>query len=94
MMKHVMVLMKKIVGSAPNFPHGTIDPIPELAKLALKHKIGMHVDCCLGGFFLPFAKKLRPEGYYPDFDFSVPGVTSISADTHKVMLIKAQFTQK
>lgn len=70
-----------LVGSAPHFPHGIIDPIEDIAKLARKHGIGMHVDCCLGGFLVPFMKKA---GFEIDpFDFQVPGVTSISADTHK-----------
>lgn len=70
-----------LVGSAPAFPHGTIDPIPELAVLALERGIGFHTDACLGGFVLPWAEKL---GYpIPPFDFRVPGVTSMSADTHK-----------
>lgn len=70
-----------IVGSAPGFPHGVIDPIEELAQVARKQGICLHVDCCLGGFVLPFARKL---GYdIPPFDFQVPGVTSISADVHK-----------
>ena len=70
-----------LVGSAPHFPHGIIDPIEDIAKLARKHGIGVHVDCCLGGFLVPFMKKA---GYEIDpFDFQVPGVTSISADTHK-----------
>jgi glutamate/tyrosine decarboxylase-like PLP-dependent enzyme len=71
-----------IAGSAPNFPHGIIDDIEELGKLALKYKIGMHVDACLGGFLLPFMEKAG----FPlkeKFDFRVPGVTSISVDTHK-----------
>lgn len=50
-------------------------------QLALAHNVGLHVDCCLGGFVLPFARSLR--GNIPDFDFVLPGVTSISADTHK-----------
>lgn len=70
-----------LVGSAPNFPQGTIDPITELSNLALKYKLGLHVDCCLGGLLLPFWKKIGEE--VVPFDFSVPGVTSISADTHK-----------
>jgi sphinganine-1-phosphate aldolase len=70
-----------IVGSACDFPRGVVDPIPELATLAQEHGIGMHVDSCLGGFMLPFVKKLGYE--VPDFDFSVPGVTSMSADVHK-----------
>ena len=70
-----------IVGSAPSFPHGAIDPIQELSGLALAHGIGFHTDACLGGFVLPWAEKL---GYpVPLFDFRLPGVTSISADTHK-----------
>ena len=70
-----------IVGSAPSFPHGTVDPIDELSELAFARGIGFHTDACLGGFVLPWAKKL---GYnVPAFDFSLRGVTSISADTHK-----------
>jgi len=70
-----------IVGSACDFPRGVVDPISDLATLAQNRGIGMHVDSCLGGFMLPFVKKLGYE--VPDFDFSVPGVTSISADVHK-----------
>jgi sphinganine-1-phosphate aldolase len=70
-----------IVGSAPSFPHGAIDPISELSELAREHGIGFHTDACLGGFVLPWAEKL---GYpVPPFDFRLPGVTSMSADTHK-----------
>jgi len=70
-----------IVGSAPSFPHGVIDPIEELSELARERGIGFHTDACLGGFVLPWAKKL---GYpVPPFDFRLPGVTSMSADTHK-----------
>lgn len=71
-----------IVGSAPNYSVGSIDPIVELGEIATKYGIGLHVDCCLGGFFLPFAKKDK-SNEIPPFDFSVKGVTSISADTHK-----------
>ena len=70
-----------MVGSAPGFPHGTIDPIEELSALAVERGIGFHTDACLGGFVLPWAEKL---GYpVPPFDFRLPGVTSMSADTHK-----------
>ena len=70
-----------IVGSAPSFPHGMIDPIEELSELAREKAIGFHTDACLGGFVLPWAEKL---GYaIPAYDFRLPGVTSISADTHK-----------
>ena len=70
-----------LVGSAPNFPFGTFDPIKELSELAYDKNIGMHVDACLGGFIDPFAKELGFK--IPDFDFSLEGVTSISMDTHK-----------
>jgi sphinganine-1-phosphate aldolase len=70
-----------IVGSAPSYPHGVIDPIDEIAKLASKRNIWFHVDACVGGCLAPFVKKL---GYpVPDFDFSIPAVTSISVDLHK-----------
>jgi glutamate/tyrosine decarboxylase-like PLP-dependent enzyme len=70
-----------LVASAPGFPHGVIDPVEELAALAERKGIGCHVDCCLGGFVLPWAERL---GYpVPPFDFRLPGVTSMSADTHK-----------
>jgi sphinganine-1-phosphate aldolase len=70
-----------IVGSAPSFPHGIIDPIAEMSSLALDAGIGFHCDACLGGFVLPWAERLGR--YVPPFDFRLPGVTSISADTHK-----------
>ena len=70
-----------IVGSAPCYPYGVIDPIPELAALAQERGICCHVDACVGGFLLPFLRRL---GYpVPPFDFAVPGVTSMSADLHK-----------
>ncbi|HKW59936.1 MAG TPA: aspartate aminotransferase family protein [Candidatus Dormibacteraeota bacterium] len=70
-----------LAGSAPNYAHGVVDPIEELGALALEHDIGLHVDGCLGGFILPWGERLGLE--VPRFDFRVPGVTSISADTHK-----------
>lgn len=70
-----------LVGSAPSYPHGVVDPIPELARAAAARDLLCHVDACVGGFVLPFARRL---GYpTPAFDFAVPGVTSISADLHK-----------
>ncbi len=70
-----------LVGSATNYGYGTIDRIGELGELALEHGIGLHVDGCLGGFILPWGEAL---GYdLPRWDFRVPGVTTISADTHK-----------
>ena len=70
-----------IVGSAPNFPHGIVDPNEEMSEIARQRGICFHVDACLGGFVLPWAEKLG----YPvnPFDFRLPGVTSISTDTHK-----------
>jgi len=70
-----------MVGSAPSYPHGVVDPIEELAAIAQERGMLFHTDSCVGGFMLPFIRKL---GYdVPPFDFSVPGVTSISADLHK-----------
>jgi glutamate/tyrosine decarboxylase-like PLP-dependent enzyme len=70
-----------VVGSTPGFPHGVIDPIPELSDMARERGVGFHTDACLGGFVLPWAERL---GYpVPPFDFRLPGVTSMSADTHK-----------
>jgi sphinganine-1-phosphate aldolase len=70
-----------LVGSAGTYPHGVIDPIEALSELALEHDLGLHVDGCLGGFILPWAERLGRE--VPTWDFRLPGVTSISADTHK-----------
>ncbi len=70
-----------LIGSAPSYPTGTVDPIKALSEIALANNIGMHVDACLGGFLIPFAEKA---GFpLPDFDFRLPGVTTISCDTHK-----------
>lgn len=81
-----------LVASCPNYPHGIIDPIPALSRIAVQHRIPLHVDCCLGsflvpllakaGFAAPFRNSTEPseEGF---FDFRSPGVTSISVDTHK-----------
>ena len=72
-----------LVGSVPNFPHGIGDDIVGIGKLATKYDIPLHVDCCLGSFIVAFMEKA---GYGEDiepFDFRVPGVTSISCDTHK-----------
>lgn len=70
-----------VVGSAPSYAQGVIDPIPQLAAAAAERGTLMHVDACVGGFFLPF---LEQAGHtVPPFDFRVPGVTSISLDLHK-----------
>ena len=70
-----------IVGSAMAWPHGVVDPIAALGKLASDRGVRLHVDACVGGFVLPFARRLGRE--VPAFDLSVPGVSSISADLHK-----------
>ncbi len=70
-----------LVGSAPSYPHGVIDPIENLGQVAQQHHLPLHVDSCLGGFLLPFIEKNGRK--VPPFDFRVPGVTSISADVHK-----------
>ncbi|HXD80772.1 MAG TPA: aminotransferase class V-fold PLP-dependent enzyme [Candidatus Acidoferrum sp.] len=78
---HVTKNTVALVGSAANYAHGLIDPIDQLSDIALKHDLGLHVDGCLGGFILPWGERLGLD--IPRFDFRVPGVTSISADTHK-----------
>jgi sphinganine-1-phosphate aldolase len=70
-----------LVGSAVSYAHGVVDPIPELGRLALERDLLLHVDGCIGGFVLPYFRRLGRE--VTDFDFSVPGVTSMSMDFHK-----------
>ena len=70
-----------ILGSAPEYPHGSIDPIEAMGAIAQRHGIPLHVDACVGGFILPF---MAMNGVVlPPWDYRVPGVTSISADLHK-----------
>jgi sphinganine-1-phosphate aldolase len=70
-----------VVGSAPPYPLGIVDPISDIAAVALEHDLWMHVDACIGGFMLPFAEDLGE--VVPKFDFRIAGVTSMSADLHK-----------
>ncbi|NND68432.1 MAG: aspartate aminotransferase family protein [Halioglobus sp.] len=70
-----------ILGSAPEYPHGTIDPIAAMGEIAQKKNIPLHVDACVGGFILPFMAMNGED--IPPWDYRVPGVTSISADIHK-----------
>lgn len=70
-----------LVGSAPDYPHGLVDPIVDLGEIAQRHNLPLHVDSCVGGFFLPFLEQIGRD--VPLWDFRVPGVTSISADLHK-----------
>ncbi len=71
-----------LVGSAPQYPQGVIDPIPELAALAADAGANFHTDACMGGFVLPFMEQLGHD--VPPWDFRVDGVTTISADIHKL----------
>lgn len=70
-----------ILGSAPEYPHGTIDPIAKMGELAEAKGVPLHVDACVGGLILPFMEMNGVQ--LPEWDFRVPGVTSISADLHK-----------
>lgn len=70
-----------LMGSAPQYPQGVIDPINEIAALAKKKNLLCHVDACVGGFMLPWLEQLGAD--IPPFDFRIDGVTSISADLHK-----------
>mmetsp|Transcript_41704 Transcript_41704/g.116225 ORF Transcript_41704/g.116225 Transcript_41704/m.116225 type:complete len:552 (-) Transcript_41704:450-2105(-) len=84
-LRHMLSLVDSntvaIVGSACQFAHGTVDPIESMAKISLSKNIGLHVDCCLGGFLVPFMEKAGFQ--LPLVDFRVKGVTSISCDPHK-----------
>jgi hypothetical protein len=78
----------QVAGSAINFPDGCQDDIVGLSKLAKRYNIGLHVDCCLGSFIMPFLEKA---GFPSEpFDFRVEGVTAISCDTHKVRFFHFQ----
>lgn len=70
-----------LVGSAPPYSHGRVDPVPALGDLARRRDLWLHVDACVGGFLAPFLRRLGRS--VPEFDLGVPGVTSISADLHK-----------
>ncbi|MCO5169873.1 MAG: aspartate aminotransferase family protein [Planctomycetes bacterium] len=70
-----------LVGSAPSYPHGVVDPIADLGALAADRGLLLHVDACVGGWLLPYYRRLGAA--VPDFDLSVPGVTSLSVDLHK-----------
>jgi len=70
-----------LVGSAVSYAHGVVDPIREIGQIALEHNLLLHVDACMGGFLLPYFRRLGAP--VPDFELNVPGVTSISMDLHK-----------
>lgn len=70
-----------ILGSAPEYPHGLVDPIEDMGEIAGRHDVPLHVDACVGGFILPFMAMNGAR--LPPWDYRVPAVTSISADLHK-----------
>jgi len=70
-----------LIGSAPCWPYGQYDPIDEIGAVAVRHKLWLHVDACVGGYLAPFAERLGVR--LPPWDFRVEGVRSISADLHK-----------
>ncbi|MCO5203280.1 MAG: aminotransferase class V-fold PLP-dependent enzyme [Chloroflexi bacterium] len=70
-----------LYASAPSYSLGMVDPIPELGAIAAERGLWLHVDACVGGILAPFVREVGYE--VPPFDFSVPGVASISADLHK-----------
>lgn len=70
-----------ILASAPEYPHGLVDPIERMGEVALRHDVPLHVDACVGGFILPFLEMNGAR--LPPWDYRVPGVTSMSADLHK-----------
>ena len=80
--KHINKNTICIVGSFPNFPHCVCDDIQSLSNMAIKYKVPLHVDCCLGGFLVAFHERAGINTT-PKFDFRLEGVTSISADLHK-----------
>jgi glutamate/tyrosine decarboxylase-like PLP-dependent enzyme len=82
MAEHVGARTVLVVGSAPQYPQGVVDPIPAIAELAASVDANCHVDACMGGFVLPFAEMIGRE--VPPWDFRVEGVSSISADIHKL----------
>jgi sphinganine-1-phosphate aldolase len=70
-----------VVASAPSYPHGVVDDVPAIAGIAASAGLPCHVDACVGGMVLPFARSIG--AWRGDFGFSVPGVTSVSVDLHK-----------
>ncbi|AGZ39130.1 pyridoxal phosphate-dependent decarboxylase family protein [Actinoplanes friuliensis] len=70
-----------VAASAPSYAHGVVDPITAIAAAAAERGVRFHVDACFGGWVLPYLRRLGAE--LPEFDFGVPGVTSISVDLHK-----------
>lgn len=70
-----------VVASAPQYPQGVVDPVPDVGAIAAERGISCHVDACMGGVTLPFLERLGEP--LPPFDFRVDGVTSMSVDLHK-----------
>src|SRR3990167_3677452 len=72
-----------VVTSGPNYVYGTMDPLAPLAKICKERDVGLHLDACMGGFLVPFAKELGVNFPEQEYNFTVDGLTSISADPHK-----------
>lgn len=72
-----------IITSCPNFPYGTCDPFKSLAQIALKYDVGLHMDACMGGFLVPFTKEHGIDLPEDEYNFTVDGLTSLTADPHK-----------
>lgn len=71
-----------VVCSAPQYPNGVVDDVPEIAKICKSYGVPLHVDSAIGGYVLPFIEMLGKNKFKP-FDFRVDGVMSINADVHK-----------
>jgi tyrosine decarboxylase/aspartate 1-decarboxylase len=69
-----------LVAIAGSTEFGQVDEIEKLSEIALQNNIFLHVDAAFGGFVLPFLEKTH------EFDFKLPGVTSIAIDPHKMGL--------
>ena len=77
-----------VVASAPQYPQGVVDPVEDIAQMAADVGASCHVDACMGAFVLPFAAMEEPDRWSaPPWDLAIEGVTSISADIHKLSLI-------
>ena len=57
-----------LVGSAPSYAHGVIDPIGDIGRLALEKNLLFHVDACVGGIHLSYMRRMGFD--VPDFDFT------------------------
>jgi tyrosine decarboxylase/aspartate 1-decarboxylase len=80
--KHINHNVAAIVAIAGSTDLGTIDSIPEISDLCKDEHIFLHIDAAFGGFVIPFLRKIKLD--IPNFDFTLPGVSTISVDAHKM----------